>query len=269
MRTIVDLTADDSDQQVSLIEPLTFERWPRWMKPLSGDTSVSSVLIDTGSRELRRMAWLRAADRLANRPPACPRLEPGSADSSLLERFWPDWLRIMTNLAINQFVFMEAEAGRSSSGPTPSSTPANPTIDLEVLAGMIVGGLMGTMALGEIAKYWHDMYPEDSKAISRRLIGGSLPMSSPSFDAALGGVVDDPTFIRAISRALIWQKGLSVDARPGLLESRWVAWPPSGLTGILIHLSHRFSEHVYTDYDTSTTSDTIAPKPMAVPILVH
>jgi hypothetical protein len=208
--------------------------WMRLNEPRHRDGL--EFVVDTDASELVPLAWSRAADTIARWPPDCPRLDSASAAyAAVLERIWPEWVRMLTHLAVRY--------------------PA----DMEVWAHDFVSDSAFEIASGIVAVFerWNRDYPVDLWAIHQRALGNlkpgrSLPRWKPQFQrdpkfrayrVRGRGISFIPEFsnrdgLLALASVLAWRKGISATPRPGLLEARWFRWPVSGEPLLSLHLSH-------------------------------
>ncbi len=184
---------------------------PCWLTPVS--LSDTQFLVDPDSLCLLRRGWRAGAEWITRRPPGRPALDSRNPHFGIVREFWPDWLRILTYLAIREAPRIE-----------------------EWSAAILLGTQdEGFDAFQDLIKYWSQEHPLDHRNLMFRLAGriahladtsvgppadqdpkplSSLGRNSAGFDA-----------IAALSCALAWQKDFSTDGRSGLAEQRWVAWP--------------------------------------------
>ncbi len=196
---------------------------PSWLclpEPHSSDQPV----VDTGSPCLLRQAWAAAAERVLRRPPGVPQMAPSHKYIDTLAILWPDWLRILMHLSVEQSEKLEGWSATLLHGD----------------------GIDRLGAMYEILDFWKQQYPSDYRALLYRLHGRSGELleepekpQQPKTELARFELPNEEAgheVLDALTCALIWRKGLSSDARPGLLEAQWVSWPSSSPPQLVIRL---------------------------------
>jgi hypothetical protein len=180
--------------------------------------------IDTGNDALNRLAWSCAADNLIRRPPGVPRLHLDNAYHKKLARLWQHWLRIVSNLAIRAPDVLDPLAIDLTSN--------NPELIFN--------------AIGRVLCHWCQDYPADLWGVhcwvSASIPKGvgfpylTRPESASETISLLMPERENHDAIFALAAMFVWRKSISSDARPGLLESRWVYWPSAAGPRLSIRL---------------------------------
>jgi hypothetical protein len=198
------------------------------------------VTFDTGDRELRQTAWRNAADALTHRPPGCPdpdlvsRYMNESADPRLAD-FWPDWVRITTNLALR----CPDETDRWAADLA-SDAP------LDVASGALA-----------VLERWRELEPVDlwglyfrspTGAAEGRNVSGLTETERREPTCPLDAIL--PQTLggrRALGQVFAWRSETAADVRPTLLDLLFVPWPAENPV-LKVHVGHPAHDALWSHF---------------------